>query len=114
MTVSGVLKTVFTVAVVGLGAEIAWQMFLDPLFMSVLHDATNPVATAFIHRMNDLFGWIPRHAGLAKDPGLLSPVMEWFLGDHLAQAKAALDPTALASKVSSQLLPAVPTLDLKM
>lgn len=94
---SGWLKKAFMGAVklatVGLVAAVAWQMFLDPLFFPIIHDTTNLVAQAWIMKVNSLFSWIPQHAGLAKTPGLLSPLMENFLSDEMALLKT---PTAEA------------------
>ncbi|MGB4107794.1 MAG: hypothetical protein WBK55_08370 [Alphaproteobacteria bacterium] len=86
-TKSGWLSNVFwgavKLATVGLVAAVAWQMFLDPLFFPILHDPSNPVGQAWMHAINNYFGWIPQHAGLAKEPGLLTGLMKSLLGSEL-------------------------------
>ena len=88
----GWLTGAFKIAAYGalavLGA-VGWQLFLDPQFLPILHDVTNVMAQAWTAKVNSYFGWIPQHAGLAREPGLLTPFMEWFLKDEIATIEAA-------------------------
>lgn len=92
-TKSGWLSDMFTKAAklvtVGVAAAVAWQLFLDPLFFNIIHDPTNIIAQAWTEKINNLFGWIPQHAGVAHEPGLLTPVMKWVLKDEIAKVAAS-------------------------
>lgn len=68
---------------IGLAAAVAWQIFLDPLFFPLFHDATNIMAQAWVMKMNTMFGWIPKLTGLTKEQGLLSPLMKAFMADEI-------------------------------
>ncbi|MCE7886946.1 MAG: hypothetical protein DYH13_05510 [Alphaproteobacteria bacterium PRO2] len=76
-------------ATIGVAAAVAWQLFLDPLFFNIIHDPTNIIAQAWTEKINNLFGWIPQHAGVAHKPGLLTPVMKWVLKDEIAKVTAS-------------------------
>jgi hypothetical protein len=83
-------------ATIGVIAAVAWQMFLDPMFFPLFHDTTNVVAQAWVMKINELFSWIPQTVGLAKTPGLLTPVMENFLSNEIAMLTPP-DPATLAN-----------------
>ena len=86
---SGWLTNVFMGAVklatIGIAASVAWQLFLHPLFLPIVHYTTNILAQAWTMKINNLFSWIPQHAGVAHEPGLLTPIMKWLLSDEIAE-----------------------------
>lgn len=82
---------------IGLVAAVAWQMFLDPLFFPIIHDTTNIVAQAWMMKVNSLFSWIPQHVGLAKEPGLLSPLMHSFLSKEIGTLSMPSASTMMSS-----------------
>ncbi len=71
----GFLRTAFVgaakLATIGLAAAVAWQIFLDPIFLPIFHDTSNVTAMAWRSMLNDYFGWIPKVIGLTGDGGLL-------------------------------------------
>jgi hypothetical protein len=97
------------IATVVLVANVAWQMFLDPLFFPVIHDTTNAVSQAWTAMINDNFGWIPRHAGLTKETGLLTGIMKAVLGDRVKAYETPSDEvvTTVSEAVSDLLSPVI-------
>lgn len=75
---------------IGVAAAVAWQIFLDPIFMPVFHDTTNPYAMAWMQWIGESFSWIPRHLGMTPEPGLLSDVFNDFLAPEIASAQAKI------------------------
>lgn len=59
-------------ATIGLVAAVAWQVFLDPIFFPIFHDATNLTSQAWVHTIHEMFSWIPDILGLTGDGGLLN------------------------------------------
>lgn len=114
---SGWLTNVFMGAVklatIGIAAAVAWQLFLDPLFFPIIHDTTNIIAQAWTMKINNLFSWIPQHAGVAHEPGLLTPIMKWLLSDEIAEIAASPvtatgTATAATTTISENLLGSSP------
>lgn len=84
-------------ATIGVAGAVAWQMFLDPLFFPVIHDTSNIIAQAWMMKMNSMFSWIPQHAGLAHEPGLLTGFMKSFLAKEIEALTPASGEAAAAA-----------------
>jgi hypothetical protein len=59
------------ICTVVLAANVAWQLLLDPLFFTPIHDPMNETAQAFVGWVQDKFGWIPDMTGMTGNGGLL-------------------------------------------
>lgn len=87
---SGVFMGAVKLVTIGVVAAVAWQCFLDPLFLPIFHDTTNPYAMAWMGFINDTFSWIPQTIGLTPEPGLLSGIFDSIMGDRVADAAAEI------------------------
>jgi len=51
--------------------NVAWQIFLDPLFFPIIHDTTNITTQAWCNMIQSTFNFIPESLGFIGDWGLL-------------------------------------------
>lgn len=56
---------------IGVAAAVAWQVFLDPIFFPILHDAGNLIAQGWVNMIHSHFSFIPDAIGFTGDGGLL-------------------------------------------
>lgn len=82
------LSTTFKIAV---GAALA--LAVTPVFADVAiwfpeaHNLENLRIKALQAVAEPYLGWIPRHMGFTEEPGLLTPVVDIFIGPELAKLK---------------------------